>query len=406
MQPGDDLPAPEASALARRAAGASLGFLRVLWTNEAAFFAVLTAFNLYVARNTFRPGIWADNDSVCHYAYLRHLVEEFYPATGTFFGWTPKFNLGTPFLLYNTPPGLYVAAAVASRIAGLSPLASLKVVVVASYLAVPGSCSRARADLRGACVLIAPVRRALSKPPSRRSSHGPRVLLQERDAQPRRRRAARARDLAVRSEGAARTGDASAALGGSGRRRFRRRGVRSSLDGVHAGADFGLLLVRRRGPALRSERAPVGRDRRARRRAPGLLAGSQPRVRREGRRRVHVDKAPRRHARRLPRRERVLFVFRRLPSALSNLQRRGPDRERQRRRGPADVLRLAATRRWPHARRRRSSRSGSRWARARRLVVLFCPCTTASSGIASRRLRSCPCTTASSGIASRRLRSS
>jgi hypothetical protein len=139
MQPGDDVPLPEASALARRAAqaGRSLGFLRVLWTSEAAFFAVLTAFNLYVARNTFRPGIWADNDSVCHYAYLRHLVEEFYPATGTFFGWTPKFNLGTPFLLYNTPPGLYVAAGIVSLIAGLSPLASLKLVVVASYLSVP-----------------------------------------------------------------------------------------------------------------------------------------------------------------------------------------------------------------------------------------------------------------------------
>jgi hypothetical protein len=114
-----------------------LGSLRALWTNDFAFFGALTVFNLYFARNTFRPGIWADNDSVCHYAYLRHLIEDFYPATGTFFGWTPKFNLGTPFLLYNTPPGLYVAAAIASAISGLSALASLKLVVVASYLAVP-----------------------------------------------------------------------------------------------------------------------------------------------------------------------------------------------------------------------------------------------------------------------------
>jgi hypothetical protein len=126
-------------ALARRAAqrGRLLGFLRVLWTNDAAFFAALTAFNLYIARNTFQSGIWADNDSVCHYAYLRYLIDEFYPATGTFFGWTPKFNLGTPFLLYNTPPGLYVAAAIASAISGLSALASLKLVLVASYLSVP-----------------------------------------------------------------------------------------------------------------------------------------------------------------------------------------------------------------------------------------------------------------------------
>ncbi len=139
-RPRDQVLAPVALEIPARAvarAGRSLGPLRTLWTNDLAFFGVLTAFNLYVARNTFRAGIWADNDSVCHYAYLRHLVEEFYPATGTFFGWTPKFNLGTPFLLYNTPPGLYVAAALAAAISGLSPLAALKLVVVASYLSVP-----------------------------------------------------------------------------------------------------------------------------------------------------------------------------------------------------------------------------------------------------------------------------
>jgi hypothetical protein len=111
--------------------------LRWIWTHDRAFFVALTALNLWAARGTFRPGIWADNDSVCHYAYLRHLIEEFYPATGTFFGWTPKYNLGAPFLIYNTPPGLYLAAAITSAISRLSPLASLKLVVVASYLSVP-----------------------------------------------------------------------------------------------------------------------------------------------------------------------------------------------------------------------------------------------------------------------------
>ena len=111
--------------------------LRWIWIHDRAFFVALTVLNLWVARNTFRSGIWADNDSVCHYAYLRHLVEEFYPATGTFFGWTPKYSLGAPFLIYNTPPGLYLAAAIVSAISTLSLLTSLKVVVVVSYLSVP-----------------------------------------------------------------------------------------------------------------------------------------------------------------------------------------------------------------------------------------------------------------------------
>jgi hypothetical protein len=29
-------------------------------------------------RRLFGPGVWADNDSVAHYAYLRYFVEEFY----------------------------------------------------------------------------------------------------------------------------------------------------------------------------------------------------------------------------------------------------------------------------------------------------------------------------------------
>ncbi len=111
--------------------------LHAIWMRDRVFFVALTLFSLFCARKTLRPGIWADNDSVCHYAYLRHLVEDFYPATGTFFGWTPKYNLGTPFLVYNTPPGIYVAAALIAAGLHQAPLVGLKVLVLGAYLAVP-----------------------------------------------------------------------------------------------------------------------------------------------------------------------------------------------------------------------------------------------------------------------------
>lgn len=108
-----------------------------IWTNEALFFVALTAFNLFLARRTFKSGIWADNDSVCHYAYVRHLLEEFFPATGTFIGFTPKYDLGAPFLLYNTPPGVYVASAIVAKATGLTALHALKAVMVTAFLATP-----------------------------------------------------------------------------------------------------------------------------------------------------------------------------------------------------------------------------------------------------------------------------
>lgn len=108
-----------------------------LWSDERALLVALTLFNVFLARRTFGDGIWADNDSVCHYALLRHLLEDILPATGTFLGWTPKYDLGAPLLLYNTPPGLYLAAAALTRIAGLSALASLKTVMMAAFLSVP-----------------------------------------------------------------------------------------------------------------------------------------------------------------------------------------------------------------------------------------------------------------------------
>ncbi|MGD0528688.1 MAG: hypothetical protein ABSE49_26365, partial [Polyangiaceae bacterium] len=109
----------ESLASARAAAGRALARL---WTDERVFFVALTLFNLFLARRTFGGGIWADNDSVCHYAYVRHLLEEILPATGTFLGWTPKYDLGAPFLLYNTPPGLYLVTAALVRVTGMTAL--------------------------------------------------------------------------------------------------------------------------------------------------------------------------------------------------------------------------------------------------------------------------------------------
>jgi hypothetical protein len=121
----------------RSRADRALHHLGRAWRDERLFYVALTLFNLFLARRTFGAGIWADNDSVCHYAYLRHLLEEILPATGTFLGWTPKYGMGSPFLLYNTPPGLYVVAATVARLTGLSALAALKTVMVVAFLLVP-----------------------------------------------------------------------------------------------------------------------------------------------------------------------------------------------------------------------------------------------------------------------------
>jgi hypothetical protein len=126
-----------AAGVLRRLAQRLRSALARLWASERLLLVVLTLFNLFLARRTFEGGIWADNDSVCHYAYLRHLLEEFYPATGTFFGFTPKYDLGAPFLLYNTPPGLYVVSALVATITGIGALGALKGVVVAAFLSVP-----------------------------------------------------------------------------------------------------------------------------------------------------------------------------------------------------------------------------------------------------------------------------
>ncbi|MEO9143250.1 MAG: hypothetical protein ABI332_13320, partial [Polyangiaceae bacterium] len=65
-----------------------------IWRSDPLFYVALTALNVFFARRIFGGGIFADNDSVCHYAYLLHLHDEFYPATGTYLGFSPKFNMG------------------------------------------------------------------------------------------------------------------------------------------------------------------------------------------------------------------------------------------------------------------------------------------------------------------------
>ncbi len=121
----------------RRVALAVWKVLGIAWKSDRIFLLAVVLAQVFFARRTFQGGIWADNDSVCHYAYLRHLVEDVYPATGSFLGYSPRFNLGVPFLLYNTPPGLYVLSAIVSGVFHISTLAALKVCVLLGFVSVP-----------------------------------------------------------------------------------------------------------------------------------------------------------------------------------------------------------------------------------------------------------------------------
>lgn len=92
-------------------------------------------------RKVAAGGMLADNDGICHYSYLRHFVEEFWPQTHALFGFSPRFNFGGPFLLYNVPPGLtWVAASLVAL--GFSPAVALKSLAVTSYLALGPLASR------------------------------------------------------------------------------------------------------------------------------------------------------------------------------------------------------------------------------------------------------------------------
>jgi hypothetical protein len=94
-------------------------------------------FSAFAARHAFDGGILADNDSVSHYAYLRVLLDDVGPHANTHLGFCQRFGLGIPYLLYNTPPGLYVAAAALTKIFHLAPERSLIVLTFAAYASLP-----------------------------------------------------------------------------------------------------------------------------------------------------------------------------------------------------------------------------------------------------------------------------
>jgi hypothetical protein len=105
-----------------------------LSTRASYFFPVLALFQLWLTRRVFASGLLADIDSVCHVSYLRYLTDEFYPQTGALFGFTPKFNGGAPFLLYNVPPGVYLLALPLVKV-GLSAGFAIKVLLSLAYYA-------------------------------------------------------------------------------------------------------------------------------------------------------------------------------------------------------------------------------------------------------------------------------
>ena len=47
------------------------------------------------------------------------------------------FSMGVPFLLYNTPPGIYVAAAFVAKMLHVTPLIGLKLCMVTAFCSVP-----------------------------------------------------------------------------------------------------------------------------------------------------------------------------------------------------------------------------------------------------------------------------
>lgn len=106
------------------------------WRSPAALLLALALVHIVIIRRAFAAGALADIDSICHVSYLQYLRDEFHPNTGAFFGFTPKYNLGAPFLLYNVPPGVSLAAWPLVLI-GVSPAAAIKALLIGSYLSLP-----------------------------------------------------------------------------------------------------------------------------------------------------------------------------------------------------------------------------------------------------------------------------
>lgn len=100
------------------------------------FLALLAAVQLVVARRGLVAAPLADIDSVCHVAYVEYFVRRFWPETHALVGYTPDYNLGAPFLLFNVPPGVtWLGAALV--VAGFSAANAIKALLYAGWLAVP-----------------------------------------------------------------------------------------------------------------------------------------------------------------------------------------------------------------------------------------------------------------------------
>jgi len=114
----------------------STGRHRTPATTRLGFLAALTLAQLALSRRGLGPAPLADIDSVCHAAYVEYFVKVFWPETHALVGYTPDFNLGAPFLLFNVPPGVTWAGAALVAL-GASPAGAIKALLYAGWLAVP-----------------------------------------------------------------------------------------------------------------------------------------------------------------------------------------------------------------------------------------------------------------------------
>lgn len=106
---------------------------------EALALGLLVVLQVGLALPALDYGVLADNDFVGHAATAMVLHHEHWPETGAWTGWNPRFNLGSPFLLYNPPPLLYVAAVGSARLGGLEVVLALKLLLIGGFAAVPAT---------------------------------------------------------------------------------------------------------------------------------------------------------------------------------------------------------------------------------------------------------------------------
>ncbi len=101
-----------------------------------AFLGLLAIAQLVVARRGLVAAPLADIDSVCHVAYVEYFVQRFWPEAHALVGYTPDYNLGAPFLLFNVPPGVTWLGALLV-LAGFSAANAIKALLYVGWLAVP-----------------------------------------------------------------------------------------------------------------------------------------------------------------------------------------------------------------------------------------------------------------------------